>query len=189
MSSTTRQDLTWADLRRRPDDRRPPGALVVGATMMLQLTWVGLGRDAFSPTALTVGVVLSAAIASAWLTLPAAIGEGLFAFLVVDGFVQGSYGTLTWDGAADLALLAGTLLACLLVAEAAYDFRWSKPARVGDTAPADELVPWWYDDDLAELSLSVADISELPDVEEAVPEPRETTTEAPELHVTRTDTR
>ena len=189
MSSTTRQDLTWADLRRRPGDRRPPAALVVGATMMLQLTWVGLGRDELSPVALTVGVVLIAAVASAWLTLPASLGAGLLAFLVVDGFVQGSYGTLTWDGAEDLALFVGIVLLCLLVAEAAYDFRWSKPAPVGDAAPADDLVPWWYDDDLAELSLSVTDVSELPEAEAAVPEPRETTTGTSERHVTRADTR
>jgi hypothetical protein len=189
MSSTTRQDLTWADLRRRPGDRRPPAALVVGAAMMLQLTWVGLGRDELSAVALTVGVVVSAALASLWLTLPAAVGEGLFAFLVVDGFVQGSYGTLTWDGARDLALLAGTVLVCLLVAEAAYDLRWSKPAPVGDAASTDELVPWWCDDDLVELSLGVAHISELPDVETAAPEPRAPTTDAPELHITRTEAR
>ena len=189
MSSTSRQDMTWADLRRRPGDRRPPAALVIGVLMMLQLTWVGLGRDELSPVALTVGVVISAAVVSLWLTLPAAVGEGLFAFLVVDGFVQGSYGTLTWDGAEDLALLAGIVLLCLLVAEAAYDFRWSRPARVSATAPSDELVPWWYDDDLAELSLGVADISELPEAEEAVPAPRATATESPERHVTRADTR
>ena len=161
MSSTTRQDLTWADLRRRPDDRRPPAAVVIGAAMMLQLTWVGLGRADLSAVVLTAGVVVSAAVASLWLTLPAAMGEALFAFLVVDGFVQGSYGTLTWGGAEDLALLAGIVLLCVLVAEAAYEVRWSRPPRQDGHAPSDELVPWWYDDDLVELSLTM----DLPDDE------------------------
>lgn len=154
MSSPTRQDLIWADVRRRPDDRRPPAAVVIGATMMLQLLWVGLGRTLLSPVALTVGIVVLATVASVWLTLPATVGQAVVSFLVVDGFVEGSYGTLDWHGTYDLMLLTALLLLSLLAAESAYELRWSKPDR---STRAGQRPPWWHDDDLVELSLSLPD--------------------------------
>lgn len=163
MTTPTRQDLLWADLRRRPDDRRPPGAVVVGVAMMLQLTWVGIGHDLIPHPVLIVGLVLSAAVASVWLTLPAALSQAVLSFLITDGFVDGSYGALTWDAPRDLALLTAFVLACLLAAEAAYDVRWSKPFR---SVPTAVETPWWHDDDLVALSLS---LPEAPDDATASP--------------------
>jgi hypothetical protein len=157
MSSPTRQDLIWADVRRRPDDRRPPAAVVVGATLMLELLWVGLARTLLSPVALTVGVVVLTTVASVWLTLPATLGQALVSFLVVDGFVEGSYGTLGWHGTYDLMLFTALLLLSMLAAESAYEVRWSKP----DRAAPGRRPPWWHDDDLVELSLGLPDLPEV----------------------------
>ena len=128
--------------------------MVVGATLTLQLLWVGIGHGLLPHVVLVVGMVLSAATASVWLTLPAALAEAGLSFLVIDGFVDGSYGTLTWDGTGDLALITALVLACLLAAEAAYDLRWSRPDR-RERPPV--AAGWWHDDDLVELSLTLPD--------------------------------
>ena len=156
MSRPTRQDLVWADLRRRPDDRRPPAAVLVGAMMALQLLWVGVGHTVLPAAWLTGVVLVSSGLASLWLTLPAALGQAVLSFLIVDGFVEGSYGTLGWNGASDLALLTAFVLLCILAAEAAYDLLWSKPRHGRPTAGRD--LPWWHDDDLVELSLTLPDV-------------------------------
>ena len=182
MSRPTRQDLVWADLRRRPDDRRPPAAVLVGAMMALQLLWVGVGHTVLPAAWLTGVVLVSSGLASLWLTLPAALGQAVFSFLVVDGFVEGSYGTLGWNGAGDLALLTAFVLLCILAAEAAYDLLWSKPRHGRPTTGRD--LPWWHDDDLVELSLTLPDVpDELdagdPPLTHEVPDARP---DAPALH-------
>lgn len=191
MTTPTRQDLIWADVRRRPDDRRPPASIIVGAVFMLQLTWVGIGHGLLPHAVLIGGVLVSAGVAALWLTLPAALALAVISFLVVNGFVEGSYGTLTWSGAGDLTLLTAFVLLCLLAAEAAYDLRWSKPGRA---RPSDQVhidvVPWWYDDDLVELSLTLPDE---PDTHDGHGEPHADdgapdAADVPELHATATGT-
>ena len=160
---------------------------------MLSLAWVGLGRDLLPHQVLIGGELLLAGVTSLWLTLPAALSLAVISFLVVDGFVEGSYGTLSWSGAGDLTLLTAFVLLCLLAAEAAYDLRWSKPGRA---RPSDQVriqvVPWWHDDDLVELSLTLPDAPGPEDRpgpdDDPVGDDAPATVDAPELHATTTGT-
>lgn len=156
-----KRDRTWADVRRLPDDPRPPAAMVAGIVLTLSLSWVGIGHLLGLPSSwLTGGVLLTTAVASVWLTIPEALLVAGLGFLVVDGFVQGSYGTLEWTQAIDLALVAAFVLLGVLVVEAAYEAHWSRPPARSAPVPAPPE-PWWLDDDLAEASLAMAD-DELP---------------------------
>lgn len=70
-----------------------------------------------------VGVVSVAVVASWSLTVPASLVLGVVSFLVVDGFVQGTLGQLSWDGQRDLILVLIMLLLPGLSAELAYEVR------------------------------------------------------------------
>jgi len=52
------------------------------------------------------------------LTVPASLGLGTIAFLIMNGFVQNSQGELSWNGGPDLLLL----LACLLLPALSAEF-------------------------------------------------------------------
>ena len=52
---------------------------------------------------ITVGIVV--AVLSSWSMPATAMAVGLVAFLFANGFVLGQQGSLTWDGAADVALI------------------------------------------------------------------------------------
>lgn len=109
----------WSSLRRAVDDPRPPAVLVLGILFASLLGWVGTAGVLSLPSAVVVGgVVVAAAVASWWLTAPAALVSAAVAFLVVDGFVLGHLGDLSWDGTPDAVLLVVTVLACLLATEA-----------------------------------------------------------------------
>ena len=152
MNRTTPEIAIWADVRRQPDDRRPPAALLLGAAFLIQLLWVGLGHGVGVGNAVLIGGVAGLAFAiSLWLTVPAALLAGGTAFLTIDGFVQGGYGTLTWTGAGDVLLIGALVAGCALLAEAAYEMWWSRPRRSRPTRDT-VLTPWWYDDTLVELS-------------------------------------
>ena len=160
MNRTTPEIAIWADVRRQPDDRRPPAALLLGAAFLIQLLWVGLGHGVGVGNAVLIGGVAGLAFAiSLWLTVPAALLAGGTAFLTIDGFVQGGYGTLTWTGAGDVLLIGALVAGCALLAEAAYEMWWSRPRRSRPTRDT-VLTPWWYDDTLVELSLQLSDEGE-----------------------------
>lgn len=109
----------WTSLRRAVDDPRPPAALVLGIAFAAQIGWAGVSGLLSLPSSVAVaGAVVVATVTSWWLTAPAALGSAAIAFLVVDGFVLGRLGDLSWDGAPDALLLVVTILACLLATEA-----------------------------------------------------------------------
>jgi hypothetical protein len=119
MADIEHSELRWTALHRSADDPRPPAALVLGIVAAAQLVWVAttgiLGLPA--PVA-TVGAVLIATIASWWLTFGPALVAALIAFLMVDGFVDGQLGTLSWNGSGDAALLVILVIGCLCATEA-----------------------------------------------------------------------
>jgi hypothetical protein len=112
----------WADLRRADGDPRPPGPLVVILAFVALLGWVGLGSlfDA-RQAVLIVGVLVVATVSSWWLTVPASLGLGTIAFLMVNGFVQNSQGELSWNGGPDLLLVTACLLLPALSAELGFE--------------------------------------------------------------------
>ena len=115
-------NVGWTDLRRLPNDPRPPAPLVLGVAFVALLGWVGFANVAgMSPTASVIGAGVIATVAGWWLTIPAAACMALVAFLVVDGFVQGRFGQLSWDGLPDAIVLVGLLVVCALSAELRHD--------------------------------------------------------------------
>lgn len=119
MAQIQHSDLVWTSLRRAPDDTRPPGALVLGIAFACLLGWAGVASVLDLPSSVAVvGAAVIAAAASWWLTIPAALGAVALAFLVIDGFVLGQLGDLSWDGTPDAALLVVLVLACVLSSEA-----------------------------------------------------------------------
>ena len=112
----------WSDLRREPDDPRPPGPLVIGLAFAAQLGLVGVAQVAdLPPAAAGVAVVVVAVIASWWLTLPSAMWLALVSMLVVNGFVEGTLGQLSWHGVTDVYLVLGLFLGCALATELRRD--------------------------------------------------------------------
>ncbi len=85
---------------------------------MTQLVWAGVAITLTLPDSIgIVGAVTLAAMASWWLTVPASAVSAAIAFLVVDGFIQGSGGDLVWDGAGDAWLLLALLCASAVVSD------------------------------------------------------------------------
>ena len=119
----------WSDLRREPGDSRPPGPLVIGIVFAAQLGLVGAAQVAALPAiAAGIAVVAVAVVASWWLTLPSAAWLAGITVLVVNGFVEGSLGQLSWHGVTDVYLVLGVALGCALVAELRRDLRHRAPA-------------------------------------------------------------
>jgi hypothetical protein len=88
----------------------------------LLLAWVAAGSVLdLHGTVLTVGVLAIATVSAWWLTVPAAAGLGLIAFLFLDGFVQDTMGQLSWDGTHDLVLLLAALALPAMSAELGYE--------------------------------------------------------------------
>jgi hypothetical protein len=130
MSTPTVNGFFWGDLRRAEGDPRPPGPLVAAVAFGLLLGWVAVGTTfGLHQMVLAVGVLVIATVASWWLTVPAAVGLGVTAFLFLDGFVQGSLGQLSWDGAGDLLLLAASLLLPALSAELGFELLVERQRR------------------------------------------------------------
>jgi hypothetical protein len=112
----------WADLRRADGDPRPPAPLVVIMAFVALLGWVGLGSLFDARQAVLIGgVLLVATVSSWWLTVPASLGLGTIAFLMVNGFVQNSQGELSWNGGPDLLLFIACLLLPALSAELGFE--------------------------------------------------------------------
>lgn len=108
----------WTDLRRAPDDPRPPAALVVGLAFSAQLAWSALAQAiGLSAVPGAVGVLVVAVVSSWWLTVPASVLVAVTSFLVADGFLQGQLGQLQWDGGHDALLLLALLVGCAMSAE------------------------------------------------------------------------
>jgi hypothetical protein len=118
MSQMTSPHLNWSELRRTPDDPRPPAALVIGIAFGMLLGWAALVMTfelPVVPGALGAGVI--AVAAAWWLTVPASMVAAAVSFLVVDGFVQGRMGELGWDGTTDAVILVALLASCAIAAE------------------------------------------------------------------------
>jgi hypothetical protein len=112
----------WADLRRADGDPRPPGPLVVILAFVVLLGWLGLGSlFDVRQSVLIVGVLVVATVSSWWLTVPASLGLGTIAFLMVNGFVQNSRGELSWTGGPDLLLLMACMVLPALSAELGFE--------------------------------------------------------------------
>jgi hypothetical protein len=119
MADLQHPDPVWTSLRRSADDARPPAPFVISLTLAALIAWVGLAGLIPLPDAVTVvGVLVVAGCASWWITAVAGLVVAGISFLVVDGFVQGEYGNLTWNGAADALLLVLLVLVCLGASEA-----------------------------------------------------------------------
>lgn len=130
MAQIQQPDTVWTSLRRAPDDDRPPAPLVLGIAFALLLGWAGLAAVLDLPTTVAVlGAVVVVATASWWLTIPAALIAASLAFLVLDGFVLGRLGDLSWNGTPDATLLVVLLLACVLSSEARRELSVTRPAR------------------------------------------------------------
>jgi len=122
VSPTSPTGLGWADLRRAENDPRPPGPLVVSVAFALLLAWVAVGSlFELRRAVLVVGVLVIACVSAWWLTVPAAIGLGVMAFLFMDGFVQNAMGQLAWDGTRDLLLLLACLVLPAMSAELGFE--------------------------------------------------------------------
>jgi len=112
----------WADLRRADGDPRPPGPLVVILAFVVLLGWLGLGSlFGVRQSVLIVGVLVVATVSSWWLTVPASLGLGAIAFLMINGFVQNSRGELSWNGGPDLLLLLACMFLPALSAELGFE--------------------------------------------------------------------
>lgn len=132
MTDIQHESVTWTSLRRSPDDPRPPAPLVTGIAFAAMLAWVGAaGMLDVAPAVGLGGVVVIAAVASWWLTAPSGLATAVIAFLVVDGFVDGQYGNLSWNGVGDAVLLITLALLCVGVPEARRELDPLRP-RAGD---------------------------------------------------------
>lgn len=130
MAQIQHSDPVWSSLRRTPDDDRPPATLVLGIAFCALLGWAGVAGPLSLPTSTVVGgAVVIAALASWWLTAtPALVSAGL-AFLVVDGFVLGQLGDLSWNGLSDTALLVVLVIGCLGATEARREVDLARARR------------------------------------------------------------
>jgi len=136
MAQIQHSDPVWTSLRRAPDDTRPPAPLVLGIAFACLLGWAGAVSVLDLPAAVAVGgAVVIAAGASWWLTIPAALGSAALAFLVVDGFVLGRLGDLSWDGTPDAVLLVVLVLACALSSEACHEVHAARLQRADLNKP------------------------------------------------------
>lgn len=100
-----------------PDDPRLPTPFAVGVGLLAALVIAGLSSLVGLGEAITYVATLAAvALVCWWCTVPAAVTVAVVAFLVLDGFVLGGLGDLSWDGLADTARLAVLVLAALAVA-------------------------------------------------------------------------
>jgi hypothetical protein len=96
--------------------------LVIGLAFAAQLGLVGAAQVTdLPPSAAGVAVVAVAVIASWWLTLPSAMWLAGVSILVVNGFVEGTLGQLSWHGVTDVYLVLGLALGCALVTELRRD--------------------------------------------------------------------
>lgn len=128
----------WTDLRRAPDDPRPPAALVVGLAFSAQLGWAALAQAiGLSPVQGAVGVLVVAVVSSWWLTVPASALLAVASFLVADGFLQGQLGQLQWDGGHDALLLLALLAGCAMSAEIRAELLEEARRRRADQTSAD----------------------------------------------------
>jgi hypothetical protein len=110
--------MGWADLRRVPDDPRPPAALVVGLAFVAELTWAAAAQTMARPEEAGVVGVVAIAVVAAWgTTVPSSLLLTVVALLTADGFVQNQLGQLRWDGNDDGLLLLALLVGCALSAE------------------------------------------------------------------------
>ena len=122
MSPTSPDSFGWADLRRAEGDPRPPGPLVVSVVFGLLLAWVAVGSLLdLGRAVLVVGVLVIATVSAWWLTVPAAVGLGVMAFLFIDGFVQDTMGQLAWDGTHDVLVLLACLVLPAMSAELGFE--------------------------------------------------------------------
>lgn len=130
MAQIQHSDSVWTSLRRAPDDDRPPAPLGLGIAFAVLLGWAGLAAVLDLPTTVAVlGAVVVVATASWWLTIPAALVAASLAFLVLDGFVLGRLGDLSWNGTPDAVLLIVLVLACVLSSEARREVSAARPQR------------------------------------------------------------
>ena len=95
---------------------------MVSVAFVVLLGWVGLGSvfDA-RQAVLIVGVLVIATVSGWWLTVPASLGLGTIAFLMINGFVQNSRGEPSWNGGPDLLLLLACMLLPALSAELGFE--------------------------------------------------------------------
>lgn len=108
----------WGDLRRDPEDPRPPAPLVVGLAFLTELAWVVLAQAlGLSGSAALIGILAIAVAASWWATVPSSVWVAVVSLLVADGFVQNQMGQLGWDGNHDALLLLALLVGCALSAD------------------------------------------------------------------------
>lgn len=130
MAQIEHTELRWTALRRSPDDPRPPAALVLAIAAGAQLAWVAAtGVLDLPPLGATAGAIVIAAVASWWLTIGPALLSALIAFLMVDGFVDGQLGTLSWDGSPDAVLLVILVISCLCATEARTEIEAVRQSR------------------------------------------------------------
>ena len=88
----------------------------------LLLAWVAVGSLLdVGRAVLVVGVLVIATVSAWWLTVPAAVGLGVMAFLFIDGFVQDAMGQLAWDGTHDLLVLLACLVLPAMSAELGFE--------------------------------------------------------------------
>jgi hypothetical protein len=105
--------LGWADLRRTPDDPRPPAALALGLALVAQLVWAAVAQSLGLPDTVALVVVVGIAVVAAWwTTVPSSVLLALVSLLVADGFVQDQLGQLHWNGDGDGLLLLALLVGC-----------------------------------------------------------------------------
>jgi hypothetical protein len=129
--------LGWTDLRRVPDDPRPPAALVVGLALVAQLAWAALAQALDLPgTVALVAVVGIGVVAAWWTTVPTSILLALTSLLVADGFVQNQLGQLGWNGNQDGLLLLALLVGCAVSAEVRSELIEESRRRRSRSAPA-----------------------------------------------------
>ena len=108
----------WSELRRSPDDPRPPAPLVVAIAFAAEIGWVALAQTTgLTGVGVAFGVVAIALVVSWWLTVTASLTVAVMSFLVVDGFAEHQTGQLGWSGNRDGILLLVLLAGCALVAE------------------------------------------------------------------------
>lgn len=108
----------WRDLRRLPEDPRPPAPLVVGVALITGLAWAVLAQSLGLPgPAAYLGILAIATTLSWWTTVPSAVWVAIVSLLVADGFVQNQMGQLGWDGNHDALLLLALLACCVVSAD------------------------------------------------------------------------
>ena len=136
MAPTSASRVAWTDLRRAPQDPRPPAALVVALAFLAELSWVVLAQALDLPSAAgIVGVVVIAVVSAWWTIVPASVSLALVGLLVADGFVQNQMGQLSWDGNHDGLLILALLIGCALTAEVRSGLIEDRRRRRGTALP------------------------------------------------------